>query len=197
MRRRVLAKWLFELVALYVGWGLLDYAKALLTGIYASSPLTLNATVFGTIGIVAIVVAAILGTLLVQDLVGSARARKGPRRVTQQFETFLGQDELVRELERVAAWCEQFRDKTISAQDVSQVTRELDRLWIELVELRSKYGGVWTVTLKNEVTTVANQLQAASSVLSKRLGEKTKAHVEGAHQDAKSLIRELKVPPSS
>ena len=188
-------KWLFELTALYVGWAFLDYAHGLLSDIYASNPLTLNTTVFGTIGIIAIIGAAILGTLLVQDLIGRIRAK--PQGAAQQLETFLGGDELLRELERVEAWCGYFGNIASSIRDVSPMIMELDHLWTTLTELKGEYRGIWTLTRQNEVTMVADQLRKASSALGKKDLDHTKAHVDGACQNAKSLIRELKVPPSS
>jgi hypothetical protein len=193
MRRGVLVKWLFELIVLYVGWGLLDYAKGLFFGIYTSNPLTLNATVFGTVGIVAIVVAAILGTLLVQD-VGKWAGRRGKR----EFQTFLGGDELLKELESVQAWCDRFRNAVVSAQDVSPTIVELDHLSNTLTELKNKYrGGSWNFSRENKVTMVADQLRQASSALSKRLLEETKGHVEDARLMAASFVKELKSPPTS
>lgn len=104
--------------------------------------------------------------------------------------------ELVKELERVEAWCDRFRDRTISAQDVSPMTIEMNHLWTTLTELKGEYRGIWTLTRQNEVNMVADELRKASSALSKRLGDETEAHVDGARKTAKSLIRELKSPPS-
>jgi hypothetical protein len=193
MRRGVLAKWLFELVALYLGWGLLDYAKGLFLSIYASNPLTLNTTVFGTVGILAIIAAAVLGTLLVQDV-----AKWAGRRGKREFQTFLGGDELLKELEDVQAWCDRFRNAVVSAQDVSPTIVELNHLSNTLTELKNKYrGGSWNLSRENKVTMVADQLRQASSALSKRLLEETKGHVEDARLMAASFIGELKAPPSS
>jgi hypothetical protein len=116
---------------------------------------------------------------------------------TRALQSDLGAEELVKELERVVAWCERFRDTAISAQNVSPVTIEVNHLWTRLDELKGEYRGIWTLTRQNEVNMVAGQLRKASSALDKRLLDRTEAHVEGARQAAKSLIRELKAPPSS
>jgi hypothetical protein len=193
MRRSALAKWLLELVALYLGWGLLDYAKGLFLSIYASNPLTVNTAVFGTVGMLAIIAAAVLGTLLVQDV-----AKWAGRRGKREFQTFLGGDELLKELENVQAWCDRFRNAVVSAQDVSPTIVELNHLSNTLTELKNKYrGGSWNLSRENKVTMVADQLRQASSALSKRLLEETKGHVEDARLMAASFIRELKAPPIS
>jgi hypothetical protein len=205
MRRRVLVKWFFELIALYAGWGFLDYAKGLLIDIYASNPLTLNTAVFGTIGIAAIVGAAILGTLLVQDLIGRTRAKKDPHAATrQQLETARalqlvpGGDELLRELERVEPSCGRIvQGLGVSGQNVNPLIIELSHLRFTLVELAGKYTGIWRPNLDNRVTMVANELGEAGSALSgEPLDiEHVKAHIDGAVQIARAFITELRSPP--
>jgi hypothetical protein len=111
----------------------------------------------------------------------------------------LGGEELLKELERVEAWCMHFRDIADSIRDIAPMIMALDHLWLVLTELKGAYRGVWTLTRQNEVTMVADQLREASSTLGRKDLEHTKAHVDGARQNAKSLIRELKSesPPSS
>lgn len=111
---------------------------------------------------------------------------------TRPLQLVFGGEELLKELERVEAWCGHFRDTADSTRDVSPVIMELDHLWIALTELKGEFRGVWTLTRQNEVTMVADQLREASSALSSKDLEHTKAHVDGARQNAKSLIRELK-----
>ena len=180
-----------------MGWESLDYVKALLIDIYASNPLTLNTTVFGTIGIAAIIFAAVLGTLLVQDLIRRVGAKKEAHAAArQQFETFLGGDELLKELERVDAACARLSGSLeASGQDVHTRIIELSHLRFALVGLGGKYTRIWPLTLDNKVTMVADQLGEASSALSEGNLEHTKAHIDGAVQNARAFITELKGPP--
>lgn len=110
----------------------------------------------------------------------------------------LGGEELLKELERVVAGCVVLSaDLSRSRQDVRAQIMELNDLCNTLEALNGEYTGRWPLTRKNKVTMVADQLREASSALSGRDIEHTKAHIDGAVQNAKSLITELKLPPSS
>lgn len=117
--------------------------------------------------------------------------------VAHQSPAFLGQDEFVKELERVEAWCVHFGGIADSIRDVSPTIMELDHLWIGLTEVKNEFRGIWSLTRQNEVVMIVNELRKASSALSRKDLEDTKSHVDGARKNAKSLIRELKAPPSS
>ena len=114
------------------------------------------------------------------------------------FQTFLGGDELVRELERVDAACARLSGTlSVSDEDARTQIMELDHLWLGLTELKGKYTGIWTRNLQNRVTMVRDELKQASSVLGDRNVEHAEVHIDGAVQEAKSLIAYLKAPPSS
>lgn len=113
----------------------------------------------------------------------------------RSLKSVLGGEELLKELERVEAWCMRFEAVADSIRDVSPVIMELDHLWITLTEVKGQFRGVWSLTRQNEVTMVVDQLRKASSALSRKDLEDTRSHVDGARQNAKSLIRELRSPP--
>ena len=137
----------------------------------------------------------ILGIGFAPRIMRAIKSRQEPQTI-QFFETLLGGDELLKQLEAVEAWCGRFRDIADSIRDVSPVIMELDHLWTTLTELKGEFRGVWNLTRQNEVTMVADQLREASSALGIKDLEHTKAHVEGARQNAISLIRELKSEPT-
>jgi len=114
---------------------------------------------------------------------------------TRPLQLVPGGDELLRELERVEASCGRIvQSLGVSGHDINPLIIELNHLRFTLVQLAGKYTGQWLFTLDNRVTMVADQLGEASSVLSEKTVdiEHVKAHIDGAVQNAKSLIRELK-----
>jgi hypothetical protein len=199
MRLRALGKWILELVFLYAGWRLLESTEDLFVGLLQQTPVAPSSQVLGIIGVSAIVGAAILGTLLVQDLVRRVRGRTQPHQGAQQLQVFLGVDELLRELERVEASCGRLSGSlAASGRDVNLLIMELDHLWIALMELEGKYH-LWPLSLRNKVTMVVDQIREASSVLSEKdLDlEHVKAHIDGAVQNVQALVAYLKSPPTS
>ena len=128
-----------------------------------------------------------------------ARERLGSSpQASQQVQTFLGQDELVRELESVEGSCGRIAQSVgVSGHDVSPLIIELNHQRFTLVQLAGKYTKIWPLSLDNRVTMVADQLGEASSVLSgKPLDvEHVRAHIDGAIQITRAFITELKNPP--
>jgi len=129
--------------------------------------------------------------------------RKHPESASQTvqfFQTFLGGDDLLRELERVVAGCVILSaDLSRSGQDVRPLLIGLSGLWLDLDNLKALHMGVWSSNVEKRVTMVADQLRKADSALGERNIEITKAYLEGAVQSARAFIGELKSesPPSS
>ncbi|MCJ7767363.1 hypothetical protein MUP79_03105 [Candidatus Bathyarchaeota archaeon] len=145
---------------------------------------------------------AVLGVGFAPRIKRSIKSRQGSKiesQAIQLFQTFLGGDELLKELERVEATCARLSGSLVASggQNVNPLIMELDHLWLALTELKGKYRGLWTLSLQNKVTMVANQLREASSALGGRKLEHMRAHIDGAVQNAKSLITSLetKQPP--
>ena len=72
-----------------------------------------------------------------------------------------------------------------------------DHLWLGLTELKGKYTGIWTRNLQNRVTMVRDELKEASSALGEKNVDHAEVHIDGAVEEAKSLIAYLKSPSSS
>jgi hypothetical protein len=125
------------------------------------------------------------------------RSWKTPKSV-QFFQTFLGGDELLRELKRMKDACARLSGSlSVSDRNARTQIMELDHLWLALSDLKGKYTGTWTLNLQNRVTMVRDELKGASSALGDRNVEHAEVHIDGAIQEAKSLIAYLKSPPTS
>lgn len=139
---------------------------------------------------------AILGVGFTPRIKRAIKSRQEPQAI-QFLQTFLGGDELLGELGRVEAACERLTGNLSVSDAVAHTQiKELDHLWMELMRLKGKYTAVWTLSLKNKVTMVIDQLREASSALSDHRDlERTKAHIDGAVQIAQALVAYLKAPP--
>jgi len=123
------------------------------------------------------------------------RSWKTPKSV-QFFQTFLGGDELLRELKRMEDACARLSGSlSVSDRYARTQIMELDHLWLALSDLKGKYTDTWTLNLQNRVTMVRDELKGASSALGDRNVEHAEVHIDGAIQEAKSLIAYLKSPP--
>lgn len=150
-----------------------------------------------------ILVAGIAGSFswaLKPRIMRSIKSRQAPKLESQTvrtFQTFLGGDELLRELERVEASCGRIvQSVEVSGQDVNPLIIELGSLRFTLIELSGKYTAVWPLNLDNRVRMVADELGEAGSALSDEPLhlEHVKAHLDGASQSARAFITELKNP---
>lgn len=142
---------------------------------------------------------AILGAGFAPRIMRSIKSRQAPKvesQTVQFFQTFLGGDDLLKELERVVAGCVILSASlSRSGQDVRPLLIGLSGLWLDLDNLKALHMGVWSLNLEKRVMMVADQLRKADSALGERNIEITKAYLDGAVQSTRAFIRDLRGPP--
>lgn len=144
---------------------------------------------------VGIVVTAAVAVFSVFYFYPSVEKRGSSRRV---FQTFYGGDELLKELERVGASCTRLLGSlSVSGERINPELMEINDLWLKLDVLRPQYSSHWSASVLNRERMVADELRKASTTLSERDLDQTRAHIDGAAQNTQALIAYLKAPPSS
>jgi hypothetical protein len=140
---------------------------------------------------------AILGAGFTPRIVRSIKSRQAVEPI-QTFQTFLGGDDLLKELERVEAACARISGVLLaSGEGINAQIMELDYLWTHLTGVKNEYP-TWNPGLRSNVTVIIDQLRDASSALSDHRDlEHTKAHINTAVRSTQELIAYLKSPPSS